>query len=181
MIIVIIPEVNLVTQNIYDQITERLDPSQLTCAKCSHTGTTIHGYYNRKLKTAVGKIVLSIMRVKCSFCGATHAILLSSIVPYSWITLKDTVSIITAQSADQRYRIMEETPDIDESDVYRIIRNYKSHWKQRLLSFRIPIDDEVASRCISVFKRMFMQIPSTLCSSYSCSHIIQQDMGFIFS
>ncbi|WP_434084494.1 DUF6431 domain-containing protein [Lacrimispora xylanisolvens] len=56
---------------------------------------TIHGYYHRSIKSEESVIRLHICRVKCSYCGTTHALLLSSIVPYSQISLSDQVSIIS--------------------------------------------------------------------------------------
>lgn len=180
MIIAIIPEVNIMTQDIYDQIADRIEPAQLECPCCSHTGTTVHGYYERKLKTAAGKIALLIKRVKCSFCGKTHAILPSTIVPYSWITMKDTAAIITAGTPAEREKIMKETPEIDESDIYRVLANYKKHWKERLAGHGLSIGPGLPEKCIRIFRRQFMQIPCTLCSSHGCNHIIQQDIGLSF-
>ena len=180
MIIAIITEVNIMTQDVYDQISDRIDPAQLECPCCGHTGTTVHGYYERKLKTPAGKITLLIKRIRCSFCGKTHAILPSTIVPYSQISMKDTVAFITARTPAEREKVMKETPEIDESDMYRILGSYKRHWKERLASHGLAIDSGLPEKCIRIFRRQFMQIPCTVCGSHGCNHIIQQDIGLSF-
>ena len=47
----------------------------------------------RHVKTAMGKIPLAVRRVQCSLYDATHALLPSSIVPYSQILLSDHAAI----------------------------------------------------------------------------------------
>ncbi|MGN0433983.1 MAG: hypothetical protein ACI4EB_05550 [Bilifractor sp.] len=39
----------------------------------------IHGYYRRFVKASAGKMALRILRLRCTECGRTHAVLLSSI------------------------------------------------------------------------------------------------------
>ena len=182
MIIAITHGVNVHSQKSYDQIVEGIDKKQLCCPHCRHTGMTVHGYYSRDLKVGDGKTELVITRVKCPFCGKTHAILPDSIVPYSQIGMEDTIVIIVSTNAKERRSVMEQTPSIDESDVYRVLRNYKKHWKQRLLSYQIDIrGDSLIESCIRSFRRSFMQIPCTLCGSYSCHHTIQQDLPMHFT
>lgn len=174
-------KVNAVTQSVYNQIVFNVEYERIECPKCHHCGTTVHGYYYRNLKTPFGIIRLRIMRVKCRNCGSTHALLLSSFVPYSWISLDETIAIILAENSEKRKKIMEDNPSIDESDVYRVLRNYKNYWKEKLISFFIVIDQSITTVCIKTFRRQFMQIPCTVCGSYSCHHIIQQDMPLFFS
>ena len=44
---------------------------------------SVHGYYWRSVMRPSGTLHPCVCRVKCSECGTTHALLLSSIVPFS--------------------------------------------------------------------------------------------------
>lgn len=173
MILVKGPKVNVITQSYYDSVVNMMDCSVVRCPSCEHTGTIIHGYYTRKLKTVYGVISLRIMRVKCSTCGKTHAVLLCSIVPYSMILLEETIDIISADNTADYNQIMELNIHIDLSDIYRVRRNYRLFWKERVKSFGIEITDpQISAKCISIFQRQFMQIPCTLCALHMRTHII---------
>ena len=86
---------NPISQEEYNEIVDSLQIHHLACScgrsACMHT----HGYYVRYICLPDGKTPLKILRVKCSECITTHAILLSSIVPYSQISLQDQCSIIS--------------------------------------------------------------------------------------
>ena len=154
---------NTLTQKIYNQLIADLQFHQLTCT-CGHSGSlSVHAYYMRSLKLPEGKLRLRICRVVCSCCGRTHALLPSSIVPYSQIPLQEQVEIIsTYEKADSPEDIMNTNPSIDESNCAYVIRQYCRHWKQRLLSERIDICETLlVSQCFTAFFRQFMQIKST--------------------
>ena len=56
---------------------------------------------------------------------------------------------------------------IDENNVKYIIRQFKKHWKQRLLSAALNIMDSLTVPCLAVYSRQFMQIhrtPNKLCT-----------------
>ncbi|MDB8699165.1 hypothetical protein, partial [Mediterraneibacter gnavus] len=94
----------------------------------------------------------------------THALLLSSMVPYSQIPLALHVRLIQAYEHETGFRnILEEQYLVDENNLKSIIRNYRLHWKQRLLSMRLYLPDipSLISGCFSLFSRQFMQIKST--------------------
>lgn len=154
---------NPLTQKTYNQLIAGLQFHQLTCT-CGHSGSlSVHGYYQRFLKVPEGKIRLRICRVVCSCCGRTHALLPSVIVPYSQIPLQVQVETISAyKTSDSSESIMNRIPSIDESNCAYIIRQYRRHWRQRLLSERIDICDiSLVSKCFTAFFRQFMQIKST--------------------
>lgn len=78
---------------------------------------------------------LQLHRVICSCCFHTHALLPSSIVPYSQISLAEHVKIISCHEDRKELQTpMNHNPSIDESNCRYIIRNFLHHWKQRLLS-----------------------------------------------
>jgi len=130
---------NPISQDFYDNTIASLQFHQLSCS-CGHSGClTIHGYYDRSVKSEDASIRLHICRAQCRNCGTTHALLLSSIVPYSQISLPDQVSIISCfEDSGDFSAIMDETPSIDESNIRSVIRRYIRHWMQRLLLS--PID-----------------------------------------
>ena len=145
-----------INQEKYDEIINNLDFNRLICPKCDHSNLIIHGYYTRRLKTKIGIIYLRIIRVICKTCGSTHALLLSCLVPYSSIDLKSHIRII---NNDDIKGLMNEIIDIDESNVAYVLRMFKLHFKERLLSVSISIsDDGLVFNCFKCFKRQFMQI-----------------------
>jgi hypothetical protein len=164
MITILTDNCNPISQNLYDNILNNLQQHQLRC-RCGHSGClSIHGYYNRNVKYEDGSVTLRIRRVICSFCKATHAILLSSIVPYSQISLQDQVHIIECyQRSDDFTPIMESHPSIDESNVRYVIKQYLCHWLERLLAASLSLCSTTTfvGWCFSSFNRQFMQIKRT--------------------
>lgn len=155
---------NPVSQDFYDKTINNLQFHRLVCT-CGHSGClTIHGYYDRSVKSGDSRLLLRICRVICRECGRTHALMLSSLVPYSQIPTKEQMQIIRHSESDGDFSpVMDNTPSIDESCVRSVIRRFKQHWKQRLLSEAlIPIPDiRFISRCFSAFRRQFMQVKCT--------------------
>ena len=96
MITVITEECNEISQKLYDTAMDSIQTCQLECS-CGHCGCLVgHGGYTRYVKTSMGKIPLAIRRVQCSLCNATHALLLSGIVPYSQVPLSDHAAIASS-------------------------------------------------------------------------------------
>lgn len=153
-----------ISQKIYDDIVSAVPFYQLACT-CGFSGCLIgHGSYLRSIKTEGSKKTLRISRVKCKVCGGTHAILITHIVPYSQVTLHDHLTIIPDSTTPKEpSSIMEHNPAIDENNIGSIIRQYRRHWEQRLLSERIPLSpfSRLVGQCFSFFGRQFMQIKST--------------------
>ena len=67
--------------------------------------------------------------------------------------------------------ILIENPNIDESNISYIKKQYSMHWKQRLLSENIQLDSSLVFQCFFHFKRQFMQIKCTPNILYSPTHI----------
>lgn len=164
MITVSVDFCNPISQKIYDDVINSLQFHSLTCP-CGHSGClTIHGYYDRTVKSGDSKLRLHVCRVICSACGHTHALLLSSIVPYSQISLTVQMDIIDHARSDGDFSAtMNATPSIDESSIRSVIRRFRQHWEQRLLSEGIPLSPSTGfiRACFSAFHRQFMQIKST--------------------
>lgn len=92
-------------------------------------------------------------------CGSTHALLLSGPVPYSRTKLQDQADIICGKSQT----VMERNPLVDESCVRSILRMFRKHWKQAILSASIPLHPlrRLVDGCFSFSSRQFMQIKRT--------------------
>ena len=164
MITLFVEENNPLTQNFYNNLISNLQFHHLTCT-CGHSAClSIHGYYTRSLKTPEGKCTFRICRVICSCCHRTHALLPSSMVPYSQISLEEHMEIISSHENGADFKdLMNLNPSIDESNCRHILRTFRYHWKQRLLSEKISLSDlaSLVRGCFSAFARQFMQIHCT--------------------
>ena len=165
MITVLVEEYNIFTQNFYESVIFSLQFQQLQCPSCKHSAClTIHGYYKRAVAVPEGLTFLKICRVKCSECGKTHAILISSLVPYSRITTADQHRVICAcEEGTDRNAICNDNPSIDENCVKSISLRFRRFWLQRLLAESIPLSPlrELIRRCFSDYSLQFMQVHRT--------------------
>lgn len=164
MITVYIDFCNPISQDFYDNTIAGLQLHQLTCC-CGHSAClSIHGYYDRSVKSEGSLVRLHICRVKCSICGKTHALLLSLIVPYSQVTCADQARVISCFEGSRRFSdIMEDNSSIDESNIRSVIRRYLRHWCQRLRSahLTITLSASFIQSCFFDFRRQFMQVKKT--------------------
>lgn len=161
MITIFAGNCNQISQSFYDSVIFDLPLHQLTCS-CGHSAClSIHGYYRRAVKLPSGTVRLRVCRVKCSECGTTHALLLSSMVPYSQVTLPDQQRICSDYEAGKNVcMVCDRNPSVDENNVKSVLRNYRHHWREKLRSLRIrlfPLDGLVRS-CFSDYSSQFMQI-----------------------
>ena len=165
MITLFVEKNNPLTPNFYNDVINNLQFHKLTCP-CGHSGClSIHGYYQRSVKSSSGKLVFNICRVKCECCGHTHAILLSSMVPYSQVSISDQISIINNYLNDiPQGSVMNATPSIDESCFRHVIRAYRKYWHEKLLSERISLTPvcQLIKSCFAHFSYQFMQIKNTV-------------------
>lgn len=155
---------NPISQDSYENLINSLQFHQLACTCGHYACLTIHGYYDRNIKVDDQSILLHICRVKCSHCNTTHALLPSFIVPYSQVSLPDQVDIISCYESSGNYSdVMERTPSIDENCFYSIIRRYKHHWLQRILSLKLSISTSLTfvRFCFLHYSRQFMQVKKT--------------------
>ena len=155
---------NLISQDFYNKVINSIDLNQISCP-CGHSGCLIfYGSYKRKVQLQDSVLSLTVSRVCCSICGHTHALLLSSIVPYSQIPLSVHVDIlVAAQETSSPVAILDKQVFIDESNVRYILRVFKQHWLQRLLSGCIsflPLP-QLVRECFLHYSRQFMQIKNT--------------------
>ena len=164
MITLFVEKNNPLTPYFYNMVINNLQFHRLTCP-CGRSGCLcVHGYYNRSVKTPDGKLVFRICRVICRCCGHTHAILLSSMVPYSQVAFSDHLSIINNyECGKSQDAVMNSNPLIDEGCYRYIISRYKKHWCQKLRSEHISLIPalKLINSCFAFFSRQFMQIKNT--------------------
>ena len=161
MITLKVEEYNPITPDFYNDLISKLQFHRLTCP-CGQAGCLcVHGYYDRYVKVSEDKLRFRICRVICESCGHTHALLLSSFVPYSQHSLSTQVDIISAYEAQMpQASVMEANNSITESNYRYIIRQYLHHWKEKLLSEKTTLSpsDSLVLQCFKICKRQFMQI-----------------------
>ncbi len=161
MITIKVKEDNPLTQEFYNNILCDLQFHRLTCPTCRHSACLyVHAYYKRYIKREGSKFPVKICRVRCSFCGSTHALLPSSIVPYSQLSLCDhaaaaAASLGIAPTSD----VLREDNQLDYSSLRYSVRQFRRHWEQRILSFSLSLHDlnDLVSGCFMNFCRQFMQ------------------------
>lgn len=159
MITVIFKGCNDFSQNCYDCTINNLQLHTIECT-CGKKGCLIrHGHYKRSVKFRSSLIRLSVQRVLCTECLVSHALLPSILVPYSQIPLHDQQQILyCAEKGRDTEPVMENNLLIDENNIKYIIRQFKRHWKQRILSAGLSLSDALAVPCLCVYSRQFMQI-----------------------
>ena len=166
MITQIAKSIKYITQKIYNKYISSITFSTFSCSCGSIGRFTKHGFYTRSIKNPSGKVKISIQRIKCSSCDKTHAVLHHSMVPYSQIPLCDTLKIIKHHENNKSFNaILDNNPEITESDVRYTIKRYLKYWKEKIFSISliIPILDFLVSDDLhkvvsSSFKQAFMQI-----------------------
>ena len=157
-----------ISQKSYDTLIASLNLSTIQCP-CGHKDCLVHhGTYRRAVKTPSGQIQLCICRVKCNKCGHTHAILPSSVVPYSQIPIQDQFSIITCCENKSGYsQVLSANLSLDEENIRSVIRCYRKHWRQKILSYNLLFCNLVGiplifliNQSFHLFGRQFMQVKS---------------------
>lgn len=175
MITLIDLEFKNLTQEKYDDLIDRLPLYQIQCS-CGHAGGLVrHTHYYRKLKRRKGTISLKVLRVKCKYCGTTHAILCEQIVPYEQIPVNLQQEMILFKMGSSRIqKVMEGNPEITESDIRAVKRRFKQQWKERLLTMGHRITDrleDLIQSAFSIFHRQFMQIRRGINLEFSVTHL----------
>lgn len=162
MITVIFEECNDFSQDDYDRRIADLPLHRIQCT-CGMFGCLIRfGHYKRSVKFKSSLIRLSVQRVFCTHCMVSHALLPSILVPYSQIPLHDQQQILLRSERGLPVDpVMDENLLVDENNVKYIIRQFKKHWRQRLLSASLDLLGDLTDACISLYSRQFMQIHRT--------------------
>ncbi len=164
MLTVTVQDCNRFDQIFYNSVIFALPFHALQCT-CGHSGClSFHARYTRSVITPEGKIKLIITRVICSECGHTHALLLSSMVPYSQIPAEDQRKIAESrESGTDSNGVCSSGNGVDENNVKSVIRRYVKFWRERLRAESIRLDSlsELTSACFLHYSKQFMQIRGT--------------------
>lgn len=162
MITIFIKDCNQISQKFYDQIVTSLPFHRIQCT-CGKKGCLIcYGHYSRNVKWMSVLVKLSIQRVMCTECHHTHALIPSFLVPYSQVSLQEHQEIlISLESHQQPVKVMLQNLLIDESNIKYIVRQFRKHWKQRLLAIGAALLGDLTVPCLSAYSRQFMQIHRT--------------------
>lgn len=170
MITLFVDNCNPISQGFYDHILAGIQFHQLRCS-CGHAGClSRHAYYYRTVRTINHSLRIRICRVICSECGATHALLLSSMVPYSQLNTEDQLRIISSYLEGDPVNTFDSMEDdgINENLIKSIIRRFRTFWKERLRAESIPLSPlgSLIRGCFSSYSLQFMQIKCTFNSLF---------------
>jgi ribosomal protein S27AE len=89
----------------YFEIIGSSNLSKYDCPKCgAKASMTRHAYYERNVISIINAVmiytILKILRVKCTSCGSTHAILPSDIIPYKQFDYLSFMTILENYFSD---------------------------------------------------------------------------------
>ena len=140
-------------QQIYDDCINLIDVHSLTCTCGSHNNV-IHGYYERKVRTNNGNISLKIIRIRCKYCGRTHAVHVSLIIPYKSVCLNTSIRIIKNEHIDS---LMTDNIKIDEQVISRIKRTFNKKYKKWMSLSGLTFEDDLVLKSFIDFKSNFLQ------------------------
>lgn len=171
MITALNEEFNGFSQESYDSVVNNLQLHTVKCT-CGKKGCLIrYGHYHRHVKYLSELLKLRIQRVLCTQCGKTHALMLSSLVPYSQVAKEDQQEILDCvEKGTSPQDVMLRNFLIDENTVKYIIRQFRKHWKQRILSLGLTLSDALTVPCLHTFGRQFMQVHKTCNILYSSTN-----------
>ena len=137
-----------------DRYLDQIDLHRLPCT-CDRHDMVLHSCYERYIRTSHGKFKLLVTRVRCKSCGKTHAILLSSIVPWQSVKLAVQIRIL---KDDQMDRLTKDNIHIDEQVISRVKKNFKNRYRAWMLSFHLTFDDDLVFHAYRSFRSNFMQV-----------------------
>ena len=162
MITLFLYDCKSLSQESYNDLIDRLAIYRIQCS-CQCRGSLIrHGFYSRTLKCLAGTFELRILRVKCTRCGKTHALLPAELVPYSQVSLSCQIAILRHKVGSSEMRFIQDSnPDLDEGCVSRIRRKFKRHWAERLNTEQLDVGMDLRDlmrRCFASYRKQFLQI-----------------------
>ena len=151
--IILFPSVdNPVSQSFYDRAVSSVDFSSISCDCCLHDHCfEKYGFYFRSFISSTS-IRLRIQRIRCRHCGRTHAILLSSMVPYSAHSIEIHIAVASMPVRD----VLERFQELYSDTAHSIRRRFRKYWKD-LIHICDAAADHIASSCLLRFGRQFMQ------------------------
>jgi hypothetical protein len=137
MIMIFIPVVIELLNEYYDRFLESRELKKALknwACTCGWTGG-LHRYggYDRPYISNGQTEILWVQRIRCSYCGKTHALLPAHLIPYSRTPAEVKMQIVLAMGKKEKQeQIMAVYPDLEERDFRRIRRDYHKSWESRI-------------------------------------------------
>lgn len=151
-----------ISQKHYSNSLNLIDFDSIECS-CHNTHClSIHAYYLRFVKSPIGRIPIRILRVKCSVCGITHAVIPASIIPYTQHSFHDTLRVFIHFQHHPFFRssFLDSVPSIAFSDVYHL-KGIFSNWISFLSRYNINLSNppnDIISLCFFHLNRNLSQM-----------------------
>lgn len=119
---------SLITQKVYNELSNKfldiVHSGEFFCPDCGNDHFVVQSYYYRycdyRCKGRENCVRLKILRVKCTKCNKTHAVLIEGMVPFSSVPYDLYVSV--AQNEDEKVNNDLELPFLS------FIKNRISSW-----------------------------------------------------
>lgn len=123
---------NNIVKKIYTEHVLNINLNKIRCCQKSGGSFIIHGYYPRRLKIKDKLLEINILRIKCAYCGKTHAIFFNDFIPYSMFNTYEGHKIL-----------MNNIDDDFSYEVIERIRKIKRQIIARLTLVGLRIDNDV--------------------------------------
>ena len=148
-------------QKEYDNALSNLQIHRISCPYCKHHGHLIfHGAYVRHIHFGYDKPEITIQRVKCTHCKKTHALLPSSLVPYSQIPLKYQVAMAENYLQYKYFQsVFDLLCDYPEDTIRKLLLVFMSNWLELCRSYNLQLQNLafLTPQCVSLFMKQFLQ------------------------
>jgi len=137
MIMIFIPVAIELLNEYYDRFLENRELKNTLkkwACTCGRTGGMHRsGGYVRPYVANGQTESLWVQRIRCSYCGKTHALLPAHLVPYNRTPAEVKMQIILAMGQKEKQeKIMAVYPDLEERNFRRIRMNYHKSWESRI-------------------------------------------------
>lgn len=153
----------------YFQIIHSSNLSKYDCPKCgAKASMTRHAYYERNVISIINAImiytILKILRVKCTSCGSTHAILPSDIIPYKQFDYLSFITILENYFYDAQSGYELSTKfNVSFQTIYSFINTFLIFRESTFITLRI----------MEIIENLFSKKPSKLI------RCLKDEIGFI--
>ena len=108
-------------KKIYTEAIQDINLAKIRCCQKSGGSFTIHGYYSRRLKIKDNLLHISILRIKCEYCGKTHAVFFNDLIPYSMFNTYEGHKILLNKIDDDfSYEVIERIRKIKRQIIARL-------------------------------------------------------------
>lgn len=166
-----------ITQEIYDNAVQSTDFNKIKCS-CGTKGKLVKmGSYLRCFKTPLKRTYIQIQRVKCKYCGKTHAVFIECMVPSSMLLVNTQFEILKAYYNNTTNNFLHAYPTIDFSNILYVVKNYKLIWQKMLLDSNLSLSSGIEIIVEYFFKTynlqfMEMRLKSVILKSKHCNNLV---------